>query len=319
MSETERRKIQLIAGTTYTISLPKEWVKKNNLKEKDEIPIYKKDDGTLVISSSYIKGKKLNQISINAEEYISNIEQILFSLYYMGIETIHLYSKKDFTKSAKTRIRKTLRNMSATEISYEDQKEIKIKVLLDMSRVDLIQSLYRVSLIIDSTISNINEGINMEEIMMNEEEIDRIYHLVSKIIYLSLKDSNILNTSKIKNISLVPSFFLLAKRMENIADVLYQLAVYLSKKKKGINSKSDILEFFNSPVAACIRHLMSEDKNVFEKSSSETIKSVSSDIANIKDSTINAYFEDMLRYLKDIEEETVNISFYNSLLSNGQI
>ena len=28
-----RRKIQLIAGTTYSISLPKEWVKKNHLKE----------------------------------------------------------------------------------------------------------------------------------------------------------------------------------------------------------------------------------------------------------------------------------------------
>ena len=29
----QRRKIQLIAGTTYSVSLPKDWIRKNNLKE----------------------------------------------------------------------------------------------------------------------------------------------------------------------------------------------------------------------------------------------------------------------------------------------
>ena len=32
-----RRRLQLIAGATYTVSLPKEWVLKNNLKEKCEV------------------------------------------------------------------------------------------------------------------------------------------------------------------------------------------------------------------------------------------------------------------------------------------
>jgi len=54
-----RRKIQLIAGTTYSVSLPKEWVRKNNLKEKNEILFYEKNDRTLVISPYAIEGKKL--------------------------------------------------------------------------------------------------------------------------------------------------------------------------------------------------------------------------------------------------------------------
>ena len=47
----ERRKIQLIAGSTYTVSLPKSWVIKNNLKEKSQISITENNDRTLVLSS----------------------------------------------------------------------------------------------------------------------------------------------------------------------------------------------------------------------------------------------------------------------------
>jgi len=102
-----RRKIQLIAGTTYSVSLPKEWVRKNNLKEKNEILFYEKNDRTLVISPYAIEGKKLNEISLDIDKYISAIDQILFAVYYLGIENISLFSKKELTKDVKSRIRKT--------------------------------------------------------------------------------------------------------------------------------------------------------------------------------------------------------------------
>ncbi|MBU1270447.1 MAG: AbrB/MazE/SpoVT family DNA-binding domain-containing protein, partial [Nanoarchaeota archaeon] len=111
-----KRKIQLIAGTTYTVSLPKEWVRKNNLKEKNEILLHEKNDRTLIISPHSIEGKKLNEISLNIDEYAPNIDQILFAVYYLGIENITLFSKKEITKDVKVKIRKTITHMSGTEI-----------------------------------------------------------------------------------------------------------------------------------------------------------------------------------------------------------
>ena len=188
----ERRKIQLIAGSTYTISLPKEWIIKNKLKEKNEILIYEKGDRTLMLSPHSIESKKLENISLNIDDHLSEINQVLFALYYLGIENISLFSKNDIAKEVRMRIIKTITNMSGTEVSYEDAKNIKIKVLLDKSKVEIPQIIYRIGLIIGLSVANLLDGFDITEIRINENEIDRLYHLISKIVSLSLIDSNIL-------------------------------------------------------------------------------------------------------------------------------
>ncbi|MBU1604737.1 MAG: AbrB/MazE/SpoVT family DNA-binding domain-containing protein, partial [Nanoarchaeota archaeon] len=253
-----KRKIQLIAGTTYTVSLPKEWVRKNNLKEKNEILLHEKNDRTLIISPHSIEGKKLNEISLNIDEYAPNIDQILFAVYYLGIENISLFSKKELTKDVKSRIRKTIRHMSGTEINYEDKQKITIKVLLDKSKVDITQVFYRISLIIESSISNILEQLDINEIRINENEIDRLYHLIAKIVSLSLIDSNILYSSKIRNVSLIPAYFLIGKKLENIGDNINHLSEYLHKSKINFENKKEILNFIKIELNKSIIYFMSK-------------------------------------------------------------
>ena len=122
-----RRKIQLIACTNYLVSLPKELVKKNNLKQKNEILLHEKNDKTLVISPQSVERKKVDEISLDIDEYLTNIDQVLFAVHYMGIEDITLFSKKEINKNIRIKIRKSLSHMSGTEISYEDNKKISIK------------------------------------------------------------------------------------------------------------------------------------------------------------------------------------------------
>ena len=309
-----RRKIQLIAGTTYSVSLPKEWVRKNNLKEKNEILFYEKNDRTLVISPYAIEGKKLNEISLDIDKYISAIDQILFAVYYLGIENISLFSKKELTKDVKSRIRKTITYMSGTEINYEDKQKIIIKVLLDKSKVDVFQVLYRINLIIESSILNILEQLNINEIRINENEIDRLYHLITKIILLSIIDSNILNSSKIKNVSLIPAYFLISKRLENIGDNINHLSEYLHKTKVKFENKNEILNFAKTELNRSISYFMSKSTNIFQKINVDNLRIINDYILKSKDKTIQNYLEDIIRYVVDIEEEIVNISFYNQLI-----
>ena len=309
-----RRKIQLIAGTTYSVSLPKEWVRKNNLKEKNEILFYEKNDRTLVISPYAIEGKKLNEISLDIDKYISAIDQILFAVYYLGIENISLFSKKELTKDVKSRIRKTITHMSGTEINYEDKQKIIMRVLLDKSKVEIFQVLYRINLIIESSILNILEQLNINEIRINENEIDRLYHLITKIISLSIIDSNILNSSKIKNVSLIPAYFLISKRLENIGDNINHLSEYLHKTKVKFENKNEILNFAKTELNRSISYFMSKSTNIFQKINVDNLRIINDYILKSKDKTIQNYLEDIIRYVVDIEEEIVNISFYNQLI-----
>jgi len=195
------RKIQLIAGTTYSVSLPKDWVIKNQLKERSEIQITEQNNRTLLISPQTLEQKELKEISIDVDENIKDITQIIFAVYYLGVETINLSSKKDLPKDVKAKIRKAMTQLSGAVISYEDKQKITIRVLLDRSKIDITQVLYRMSLIIEMSIANILEDLDVNEIRINENEIDSLYHLITKIISLALVDSNILASSKIKNVS----------------------------------------------------------------------------------------------------------------------
>lgn len=312
-----RRKIQLIAGTTYTISLPKEWIRKNNLKEKNEILLHEKNDRTLVISPHSIEGKKLNKISLNIDENVSNIDQILFAVYYLGFEDINLFSKKELKKDVKARVKKTLTHMSGTEISYEDKQKITIKVLLDKSKVDITQVFYRIILIIESSISNILEQLDINEIKINENEIDRLYHLITKMISLSLIDSNILYSSKIRNVSLIPAYFLISKRLENIGDNINHLSEYLHKSKVNFENKKEILNFIKTELNRSIKNIMSNFPKIFEKINVNDLRKINNSILKLKDKTIQNYLKDIIRYVIDIEEEIVNISFYNKLIRDN--
>ena len=311
----ETRKIQLIAGTTYSISLPKDWVKKHNLKEKNELVLYEANDRSLILTPHHAATKKSNDINLNIDDYLNNIEQILFSVYYLGIENINLFSKKGIPKDAEIKIRKTLAHMSGTEITYEDKNNIKIKVFLDKSKIDILQVIYRIILIIESSIASLLEEFNIEEIRMNENEIDRLYHLISKIISLSLTDAGILQSSNINYCSLIPSYFLIGKKLENIADNINHISEHLNSSKVKFEHSKEILLFIKEEMDKCAAAIMGKKSNVFEKLSLEKIKSINSIVLGIKDKFILNYIDDIIRYTIDVEEEIVIISFYNYLIS----
>ena len=309
-----RRKIQLVAGTTYTVSLPKEWVKKNHLKEKNEIALYEKNDETLVISAQLSENEKMKEISLDADKYASNIDRILFAVYYMGVETINLFSKIGLSKDVKSIIRKTLTHMSGTEISYEDKRKITIKVLLDKSKIDIMQVLYRIYLLLDTSLLNVRDELNIEEIRLNENEIDRLYHLMAKVIMLSLTNSDILHSSKIKNVSLVPSYFLLSKRLEDLGDSINHLSKYMDRKNIMFSDdEKKVIDFLRVELQRSIKHVMRRADKNFEKADAEQVAIIKRYIKTVENKIIRNYLQEMVRHVIDIEDEIINISFYNQL------
>ncbi len=308
-----RRKIQLVGGSSYTISLPKEWVTRNKLKEKDEVTISEKGDKTLIIGEE--KKEELQEIEFNVDEY-KNIKQILFGLYYIGIEKITFYSKTKINKDVKTEIRKVMSYMSGTEIVYEDNKKIIAKVFLDKLKVDVKQTIFRISLIIDNCIQNIVEGVDIKEMRTNEEEIDRLYHLLTKVISLALIDSNVLHSSNIKNTIKIPSFFLISKKLENTGDSLYYLAKHLNKNKIKKITFDQILEKIKNQLMSSTKFIIGKNKNIYELQDDKGIKEK---LSKIEDKIIVNHLQDIRRYVKDISEEVVSLSFYNTLIEKNKL
>ncbi|MDO8624830.1 MAG: PhoU domain-containing protein [Candidatus Diapherotrites archaeon] len=309
-----RRKIQLVAGTSYSISLPKAWVKANHLKAQDELVLTEQNDQSLVISPHATTRPVLEEIHLNTDEYPSNIDQILFSVYYLGVETIHLTSKSEFSKETKTIIRKTLHHMSGTEIIFEDQKKITIKVLLDQTKLEMPQILYRISLIIDASLSNTITELDLSEIKINENEIDRLYHLLTKIVSLSLTSPAILHSSKIRDVSFIPSYFLICKKLENIGDNIKDMAMRLPSKTHAPDAYVHVIQFIRKELQKSTRHITNEFPSIFEPVPHSELARINRQAALISDPALAEQLKETVRYTEDIEREIVNLSFYTALV-----
>jgi len=90
-----KRKVIKQANQAYTITLPIEWVRSNQINEKSEINLEIEGKTIMINSKNKIKG---GQITIDAENFeIKEIAGILNSLYAKGIDEINLKTSKEIS------------------------------------------------------------------------------------------------------------------------------------------------------------------------------------------------------------------------------
>ena len=71
----EARKVQKTGGSSYIISLPKEWINKHGIEAKDTVGILSQPDGNLLVtpymsSEKYIREKKFDVDEINGSDFL---------------------------------------------------------------------------------------------------------------------------------------------------------------------------------------------------------------------------------------------------------
>ena len=91
----EVRKIQSVGKGSYSISLPKEWIVHNHLKEKDFVSIESLDN-RLIIDTGGTKSGKNSSVSVDYQK-IKKLKEFIRMCYIKGIDNIKISfsNKKD--------------------------------------------------------------------------------------------------------------------------------------------------------------------------------------------------------------------------------
>jgi len=93
----EGRKLQKVGYSTFTISLPVEWIKQNGLKKGDVIVCnYEKDGSLKLMPISMVRLKKeSNHAVINMDlcESPKLLERVIVGCYVTGFQTITVFSQ----------------------------------------------------------------------------------------------------------------------------------------------------------------------------------------------------------------------------------
>ncbi len=192
----ETRKVQKTGGSTYIISLPREWIDKHGIQVKDTIGILSQPDGNLLITP-YISSEKLireKKFDIDEIKNSDFLFRLLVGAYIMGYNIIEVKS----SKKIESKIRDTVINFRkitiGTEIIEETDNNIIIKDLLDPKEMPFEKTIRRMYILANGMHEDALKALETEDkrlaekVIESDDEIDRLNWLVERQAHIVLRD-----------------------------------------------------------------------------------------------------------------------------------
>jgi len=177
------RRIIAFGKSSHVVSLPRDWMEKNNLSKGDVVFITEELDKLVLTPKENDKEKELKKTIINLEN--KSLDRIKREIYsgYLNYSDYLIIRGKDLSKYY-DEIFKTISNMMALEIIEQTNDEIVAQDFLRISDVNLKEKLRKCDITIRSMLTDLNEPDfeDYESIVVRQELVYRIYFVVLKII-----------------------------------------------------------------------------------------------------------------------------------------
>ncbi|OYT32952.1 phosphate uptake regulator, PhoU [Archaeoglobales archaeon ex4484_92] len=227
------RKLQLIGGSSYMISLPKEWIRIHNLSQGDEVILHVDENYIRLFPKKYSESERIaravvKEIPRHDEKFIT---RFVYALYIQGFDEITIRDKLLSPKFV-NKLSEVVRSLIGMEVIDATDNKVVLKCLAT-SDFDVSGILKRMAQIIKGMMESIEENLRLkssneiDEIFKLEEDSDRLYLLAVRQEHRLVKELS--SPSKWNELRFVLGIRIIAKLFEEIADLLKDLAIYSTK------------------------------------------------------------------------------------------
>lgn len=238
----ESRKIQQTGGSTYIISLPKQWADHVGIKPGMRVGVQPQPDGTLLISPDVEqKNPVRKKIDVTDLEGAA-LEREIIAAYLFGYDFIEFFSER-ISAGQKKVIRTVCYKLMGTEIIEETSNSVVIQDLLnprDMSIKKAIHRMFLISLSMfrDSIRSLKNRDIDLAtDVTQRDNEVDRLFLVIAKQFRQILFGADFLSASQ-TSIQEYHDLRMAATPIERIADHSQKIAKVVILKNPAYDAKT---------------------------------------------------------------------------------
>ena len=233
----DNRKVQELGGGTAFISLPKSWIKKNQIKRGNILSIeILKDDSLIIYSPSKIIDLKKIEITYPNLDIDKIINEVI-GAYLLGYDIIQIKGKQRLNFKDMKQIIQTVRHLVGLEIIEEDANSITTQFLLESETLNpkkllermhgLVKEMYK-----DAIVSLLENDDQLVDVAIErDEEVDRLYFLLVRLIR-----SNILNTKLSIKFDLLSIDYLDYRVAANILETIGDNSVKLATTVKELRT-----------------------------------------------------------------------------------
>ena len=226
MEDLGLRSLLLIGGSSYAITLPKDWIRRRRITERTKVRLLEGPSGELIVTIAGFE--VVSRAKIRFKEFKDGIWGII-AAYLDGYDEIEIETEgikgEDFRA-----LKKALSKLMGMEILEENSRRILIKCLMDHSSANPMELLLRMKSIISGMMSDLRDAIirsdteNLSLIVERDDEVDRIYFALVRQVRKAMRSPEIMGSLKISPIELL-DLRIAAMMLELIADSITELAM----------------------------------------------------------------------------------------------
>ena len=245
----EQRKLQVTGGSTFILSLPKEWATKNELKRGSSMLVREEDDGSLsIVPSSFPKKEKKDEAYIKAalNDNPDAIMRTAISAYLNGYNILYIKAQGQKVLSSKLRnhLKNFVRNyLVGTEIVIDTPTDLKLQVLLNYPELTVQNALSRMSIIASSMHKEAITALkkldysSAKAVIETDREVNRFGLYIVRLLKLAVSNQRIVKEIGLTNQKECLGYRLLAKSVERTADHATKIAENTVLLKERINEQ----------------------------------------------------------------------------------
>jgi phosphate uptake regulator len=222
------RNVQIAGGSTYTLSLPREWGDRHDLARGDTLYLYT-DSDRLIVAPSTVDSEP-NAARVEATDVSAvGVEQDVKAAYTAGCERITVADDDGLDDDLVRTVTATVENLVGMEVQTVTDEEIVILDHLDRDAISLDQSIVQMRQLAVGMQSDAVEAVRMNDKSLarlvhdRDEYVDRLFAFVSRGLHRGLEDVNELGHL---NVSRKTAFhyYKIAKELESVADRAERIA-----------------------------------------------------------------------------------------------
>ena len=298
VEKEQTRKIQFTGRSSYIVSLPKEWIMDQGIKQGDQVTVTRQGSSVLEIRPINFRRPTTQDAAtlvITSKDDKHTITRKLIALYFLRYKTINVKPKNGrVDPNQRIAIRNTVKKiLMGAEITADSTNEITIQVLINLVELS-IDGAFKRMLHLSKSMQNDallalkeNNKELAQEVLNSDDDVDRFSFYIIRQLTIAIENSHMLEEMGFANARDCMGYRIAVKNIERLADH----AVSLSQ---------DILDFEN-PIP----------EKIINK-----IKDMSDFSLNVVDDTCLALFKNDYTGAEKAIGESHNISKYEKRVTD---
>ncbi len=223
----ETRKVQVTGGSTYTVSLPKEWATENGVSAGSIIEFHSEED-MLLLSPQREDDRVEGSFDITGMTDENELRRAVMTMYVSGFDVIELETSR-ITAGQRRIIRDATQGLVGLEVIEETSERVVLQDLLDSSELSVHNAITRMRLVSLTMLADAVEALLAEDdelaqdVIERDDDVDRLWYMVSRVFRTVLRNPTAADEIGFPR-ETVFDFQSSARQLERIADHATKIA-----------------------------------------------------------------------------------------------